>query len=186
MFSTRRQLERRTGKSGTPRLEYLEELVNEYQNTKDQRAKYQVLANLANFAYDPINYEWLWQLNVVDLFLDTLNESDEKLREFGLGGLCNLCLESRNQKHIVENDGIPLIIDCLSNENLDTTLSAITVLNFLITPTSEQYILTDHVKEQMIKLSHSDNIRVKNLATIFLEDYFFPNDVKQVDDYGKQ
>jgi len=32
-------------------------------------AKYQVLANLANFAYDPINYDWLFELNVVDLFI---------------------------------------------------------------------------------------------------------------------
>ncbi|CAB4437843.1 unnamed protein product [Rhizophagus irregularis] len=96
-------LERRTGKSGTPRFEYLEELVNEYQNTNDQEAKYQVLANLANFAYDPINYDWLLQLNVVDLFLDTLSEPDEKLKEFGLGGLCNLCLETRNKEHIIDN-----------------------------------------------------------------------------------
>ena len=32
-------------------------------------SKLQVLANLANFAYDPINYEHLRKLNVVDLFL---------------------------------------------------------------------------------------------------------------------
>lgn len=32
-------------------------------------AKQQVLANLANFAYDPINFNMLWDLKVVDLFL---------------------------------------------------------------------------------------------------------------------
>ena len=31
--------------------------------------KLQVLANLANFAYDPINYEFMKQLNIIDLFL---------------------------------------------------------------------------------------------------------------------
>jgi len=36
-------------------------------NTAD--AKLQVLANLANFAYDPINYEYMRQLNAIDLFL---------------------------------------------------------------------------------------------------------------------
>ena len=36
-------------------------------------AKLQVLANLANFAYDPINYEYLRQLNVIDLFLGKQN-----------------------------------------------------------------------------------------------------------------
>lgn len=32
-------------------------------------SKLQILANLTNFAYDPINYEHLRKLNVVDLFL---------------------------------------------------------------------------------------------------------------------
>ena len=34
--------------------------------------KLQVLANLANFAYDPINYEYFRKLNVLDLFLGEL------------------------------------------------------------------------------------------------------------------
>ena len=32
-------------------------------------SKEEILANLANFAYDPINYEHFRKLNVVDLFL---------------------------------------------------------------------------------------------------------------------
>lgn len=32
-------------------------------------AKEEILANLANFAYDPINYEHFRKLNVMDLFL---------------------------------------------------------------------------------------------------------------------
>ena len=32
-------------------------------------AKLQVLANLANFAYDPINYEYIRHLKIIDLFL---------------------------------------------------------------------------------------------------------------------
>jgi KaiC/GvpD/RAD55 family RecA-like ATPase len=55
-------------------------------------AKEQVLANLANFAYDPINYEFLRKLNVIDLFLDQLSEENTNLVQFGLGGLCNLAL----------------------------------------------------------------------------------------------
>lgn len=55
-------------------------------------AKGQVLANLANFAYDPINYEYLRQLKVIDLFLDQLSEKDALLTEFAIGGLCNLSL----------------------------------------------------------------------------------------------
>jgi len=32
-------------------------------------SKLQVLANLANFAYDPVNYDYIRRLNVIDLFL---------------------------------------------------------------------------------------------------------------------
>lgn len=48
-------------------------------------AKEQVLANLANFAYDPKNYEYLRQLQVLDLFLDALTEDNETLVEFAIG-----------------------------------------------------------------------------------------------------
>lgn len=48
-------------------------------------AKEQVLANLANFAYDPANYQYLRQLQVLDLFLDSLSEENETLVEFAIG-----------------------------------------------------------------------------------------------------
>ncbi|XP_012588580.1 PREDICTED: armadillo repeat-containing protein 7 isoform X4 [Condylura cristata] len=46
------------------RLGYLQALVTEFQETESQDAKEQVLANLANFAYDPSNYQYLRQLQV--------------------------------------------------------------------------------------------------------------------------
>lgn len=48
-------------------------------------AKEQVLANLANFAYDPGNYQYLRQLQVLDLFLDSLSEENETLVKFAIG-----------------------------------------------------------------------------------------------------
>ncbi|XP_051014989.1 armadillo repeat-containing protein 7 isoform X3 [Acomys russatus] len=44
------------------RLGYLQALVTEFQETESLDAKEQVLANLANFAYDPGNYQYLRQL----------------------------------------------------------------------------------------------------------------------------
>ncbi|KAM4844708.1 armadillo repeat-containing protein 7 isoform 4-T4 [Thomomys bottae] len=44
------------------RLGYLQALVTEFQETQSRDAKEQVLANLANFAYDPNNYQYLRQL----------------------------------------------------------------------------------------------------------------------------
>lgn len=53
-------------------------------------AKHQTIANLANFAYDPINYEYMKQLYLIDLFLAQLSENDETLIHFALAGLCNI------------------------------------------------------------------------------------------------
>uniref|UniRef100_A0A2K6RY56 Armadillo repeat containing 7 n=1 Tax=Saimiri boliviensis boliviensis TaxID=39432 RepID=A0A2K6RY56_SAIBB len=64
------------------RLGFLQALVTEFQETQSQDAKEQVLANLANFAYDPNNFEYLRQLQVPDLFLDSLSEENETLVEF--------------------------------------------------------------------------------------------------------
>uniref|UniRef100_A0ABI8AJN1 Armadillo repeat containing 7 n=1 Tax=Felis catus TaxID=9685 RepID=A0ABI8AJN1_FELCA len=66
------------------RLGYLQALVTEFQETESQDAKEQVLANLANFAYDPNNYQYLRQLQVLDLFLDSLSEENENLVEFAI------------------------------------------------------------------------------------------------------
>lgn len=56
-------------------------------------AKKQILANLANFAYDPINYEYFRRLQIIPLFLDAISSStDETIIYFSSAGLCNLCL----------------------------------------------------------------------------------------------
>ncbi|KAL6044641.1 Armadillo repeat-containing protein 7, variant 2 [Balamuthia mandrillaris] len=137
MFSTEGQLRRRTGKYDAPRFEYLQALVTEFQDTTDAEAKRQVLANLANFAYDPINYDHFRKLNVLDLFLDVLSEPDnDQAVEFAMGGLCNCCLDPQFAAFILENDGVPLVAGCLGSANLETVLSAITTLYYLLTPSS--------------------------------------------------
>ena len=55
-------------------------------------AKEQVLANLANFAYDPVNYDYLWRLKVLDLFLNALEDNNKKIVSYAIGGICNICL----------------------------------------------------------------------------------------------
>mmetsp|Transcript_46648 Transcript_46648/g.77738 ORF Transcript_46648/g.77738 Transcript_46648/m.77738 type:complete len:99 (+) Transcript_46648:32-328(+) len=96
MFTSRTRLEEKARSSkGPSRFEYLQALVTEFQETTQEEAKEQVLANLANFAYDPINYDWLHELRVIDLFLDCLTEPSERMVEFGMAGLCNCCLVYR-------------------------------------------------------------------------------------------
>lgn len=99
----------------------------------------QVLANLANFAYDPINYEHFRKLNILDLFLDVVAEdTDDKAIEFAIGGVCNCCLDKLNKQYLVENDGVELAVKCLSSANEETVLSAITTLMYLTTPQTKK------------------------------------------------
>ena len=70
MFSSKEYINKQSEKSGRRgRFDYLQSLVTEFQDTENVDSKLQVLANLGNFAYDPINYEYLRELNVVDLFI---------------------------------------------------------------------------------------------------------------------
>ncbi|CAI5495909.1 unnamed protein product [Closterium sp. Naga37s-1] len=115
MFSTAARLTERQGRSGMSRLEHLQALVTEFQTTQNEEAKEQIVANLANFAYDPINYDHLRKLNVLELFLDCLTEENAKLVDFGMGGLCNVAADTANASAIATADNIPLIVDCLSS-----------------------------------------------------------------------
>jgi hypothetical protein len=157
------------GNSGTDRFQFLESLVAEFQDTTSREAKEQIVANLANFAYDPINYEHIRRLNILDLFLDMLSEENESLVEFGIGGLCNASLDPLNRNHIVANDGIPLIARCLASCNEETVLSAMLTLINLETAETKVQIRSEPVVDCMQKYAASNNARLSNLATVFLE-----------------
>lgn len=179
MFSSKDYLERKTGPYGIGRFSYLQSLVTEFQDTDSDEAKEQVLANLANFAYDPINYDYLRILKVTDLFLDCLSEKNEKIVEFACGGICNFTLDKRNKEYLLKNGAVNLLIDCLSSTNEETVLSTITCLIFLVTPESKEDITSLPVVDAMLRFSHSSNTRLSNLATVFLEDYCTPARVKE-------
>lgn len=55
-------------------------------------AKEQVTANLANFAYDPINYTYLKSASAVELFIELISSANPVLVRHGVAGICNLCL----------------------------------------------------------------------------------------------
>ncbi|XP_075701381.1 armadillo repeat-containing protein 7 [Rhinoderma darwinii] len=157
--------------AGVDRFQYLQSLVTEFQDTDSTDAKEQVLANLANFSYDPKNLTYLRQLQVPDLFMDMLTEDNETLVEFGIGGLCNLCLDKATKSHILTSGVLRLVINCLSSHREETVLSAVTTLMYLSTAASRVEITTPPVVECMLRLSLSTNRRLSNLANVFLEDY---------------
>ncbi|CAL1530339.1 unnamed protein product [Lymnaea stagnalis] len=185
MFSSKEYLDRKTGPYGIGRLSYLQSLVTEFQDTTDEDAKEQVLANLANFAYDPINYEFFKKLNVVDLFLDCLEENNEKLIEFSIGGICNCCLDKVLKQHIIESGGIELIIKCLSRPQENTVMSAVTTLMYLTTPQTKSAITILPVVECMLRFSESSNKQLANLAQVFLQDYCNSEQIKEAKEVQK-
>ncbi|KAL1132214.1 hypothetical protein AAG570_010171, partial [Ranatra chinensis] len=99
--------------------------------------KQQILANLANFSYDPINYDILRDLKVIDIFLNELSEGDETSVELALGGLCNICLDKDNKAYIISNGGIKLVAHYLGASDVETVTSSITTLLYLVTPESK-------------------------------------------------
>ncbi|KAK3023540.1 hypothetical protein RJ639_044894 [Escallonia herrerae] len=105
MFTNSQRQEERTGKYGTPRAQYLQGLVTQFQNASSEESKERFVANLANFAHDPFNFTFLHQLIVLELFLDCITEPNEKLVEF----------DPANAAAVTQCSGIPLIIQCLSS-----------------------------------------------------------------------
>ncbi|KAH8353801.1 hypothetical protein KR084_001639 [Drosophila pseudotakahashii] len=92
MFSSHRTLKRRTPAQGIDRREYIGHLVDEYYTTTNIEAQEQVTANLANFAYDPINWPHLLEADALDVFLASLESQDQALKLHGIAALCNICL----------------------------------------------------------------------------------------------
>ncbi|XP_014014558.1 armadillo repeat-containing protein 7 [Salmo salar] len=156
--------------TGSDRFEYLQTLVTEFQDTDSDEAKEQVLANLANFAYDPRNLENLRTLQVTDLFLDMLTEENENFVEFGIGGLCNLSMDRECRGQILQSEAIPLVTGCLSSRREETVLSAITTLMNLTTAASRSQTTDTAVLQCMLRFSISQSPRLRNLASVFLQD----------------
>ncbi|XP_061563799.1 armadillo repeat-containing protein 7 [Cololabis saira] len=160
------------------RFEYLQTLVTEFQDTDCDEAKEQVLANLANFAYDPKNMEYLRELQVTDLFLDMLTEENENFVEFGMGGLCNLSMDPECRDIILQSSGISLVTNCLSKQREETVLSAITTLINLTTPTSRSQTTQPGILQCMLRFSLAESTRLRNLAAVFLQDCCSPEQVR--------
>ncbi|XP_078174168.1 ARM repeat superfamily protein isoform X2 [Carex rostrata] len=173
MFTNDQRQTERTGKYGTPRLQYLQELVIEFQKATDEESKERIVANLANFAYDPYNYSFLRQLNVLELFLDCITEPNEKLVEFGIGGICNSCIDPANAAVIIQSGGIPLVIQCLSSPVRNTVTYALGALYYLCNASTRKEILSPKVVQIIREYSAAETVNSTfgNLAKAFLDKY---------------
>lgn len=98
---------------------------------KPQESQEQVLANLANFAYDPINYHYLRELQVVHLFLKNLDSLNPFFVQYSIKGLCNLCNDPENQQIIVSGPGLHSIKSLTKSTDPAVTKNAISILIYL-------------------------------------------------------
>lgn len=169
MFSTKEWLDKRTGPHGIGRLPHLQSLVSEFQETVNEGAKLEIAANLANFSYDPINYEYLKILNVVDLFLDCLTENNEQLIKLAMAGLCNIIIDNDVKADILSSEGFMLITDCLNRSDEETLLSTLTTVYYLLPlPNTADPNARNHIASKVSGLSASNNIRISNLAHLIM------------------
>ncbi|XP_028800604.1 armadillo repeat-containing protein 7-like [Neltuma alba] len=171
MFTNDQRQEERTGRYGTPRLQYLQELVTQFQSATEDETKEKIVANLANFAYDPYNYNFLRQLNVLELFLDCLTEPNEKLVEFGIGGICNACADPTNSNIVTQCGGIPLVIQCLSSPVRNTVNYALGALYYLCNGSNKEEVLKPEVVDVIKRYADAETVSVSfsNLAKAFLD-----------------
>ncbi|XP_012568504.1 uncharacterized protein [Cicer arietinum] len=177
MFTNDQRQQERTGRYGTPRLQYLQELVTQFQIASEDETKEKILANLANFAYDPYNFNFLRQLNVLELFLDCITEPNEKLIEFGVGGICNGCVDPANAAIIAGVGGIPLIIQCLSSPVRNTVNYALGALYYVCNESNKKEVLKPEVVDVIKRYATAEEVSVSfsNLARAFLDKHVAGN-----------
>lgn len=71
---------------------------------------------------------------------------------------------------ILQSSGISLVTNCLSNRREETVLSAISTLMNLVSPSSRSEITNAAMVQCMLRFSLSESPRLRNLATVFLQD----------------
>lgn len=147
--------------------------MTQFQSESSEETKEKIVANLANFAYDPFNYSFLRQLNILELFLDCLTEPNERLIEFGIGGICNACADPANAKVVVQCDGVPLVIQCLTSPVRNTVTYALGALYYLCNGSTKEEILKPEVVETIKRYASAGavNVTFSNLAQAFLDEH---------------
>ncbi|XP_013167114.1 PREDICTED: armadillo repeat-containing protein 7 [Papilio xuthus] len=171
MFSTKSQLRKRTPENGTDRENYLSLLVDEYLNSSSLDAKCQVLANLANFAYDPINYCFIRDVGALDIFLYVLkNESNDKLVNFACGGISNLCLDPLNTTYILDSGILNLVPRLLKSGNTGIVASTLSIIIQIHNSLGKPELFNSEIIQNAEILKSSEEKVIANLATVFHQD----------------
>ncbi|XP_037954238.1 armadillo repeat-containing protein 7-like isoform X2 [Teleopsis dalmanni] len=173
-----KQLKRKTPANGINRREFIEHLVEEYHTTTNIEAKEQVTANLANFAYDPINWKYLKDTKALYVFMEVIPLPNERLQLHALAGLCNICLDAQAKRFITKESSFTALTKLfLETQNSEIIINFITLFHQLLTVEKtdselKQIIATPDILKRVINLrQQTADQRIKNLCIIFLEDF---------------
>ncbi|XP_058454636.1 LOW QUALITY PROTEIN: armadillo repeat-containing protein 7 [Malaya genurostris] len=169
MFSSFDRLKKRTPNEGINRREYISLLVDEYYETNNLEAQQQVTANLANFAYDPINWNFLKSSKAHELFVEILNCSiDLSLLIHAAAGICNLCLDTEFSEYVRRGGVLKQIKFLIGKYSKNTELIA-HLLTILIYLNNEP--IEDDFRQLCETLRTGSNRLITNLVNVFMEDY---------------
>uniref|UniRef100_A0A182K561 Armadillo repeat-containing domain-containing protein n=1 Tax=Anopheles christyi TaxID=43041 RepID=A0A182K561_9DIPT len=178
MFSTQERLKRRTPEGGINRKTYLCLLVDEYYETSNIEAQQQVTANLANFAYDPINWKFLREAKAHELFYDIVQQAtrsvvDRLLLLHAIVGLTNISLDPVIREFVERSNGFDRLKGLLEKYQTDCEIvcNALTCYSFLLNDSSTVVLKQDKILLTLLeRFKQSGNRRIINLATILAAD----------------
>jgi len=136
--------------------------------SRDKDAQRQVLANLANFAYDPINYAHLKESSVVELFLEQLTSANPRLILHAIAGLCNLVPDNEARDRIIQANGIKSMLPLLRHPEHNIVINVLAALIQLDASGTRNQLSSRESISQLETLKQSENVIVRNLATVLL------------------
>ncbi|KAK2721948.1 armadillo repeat-containing protein 7-like isoform X2 [Artemia franciscana] len=139
MPKTNKNRERKS-KKGPDRLEYLSQLKSEFEESRSEGNKLQVLGNLANFAYDPQNYGYLELLEIPKLFIGSCYDGPPIRREFAIGGIANCCGYPPFKTFFLENGVMEAIFSNLSTPRIGITINSLCAFIFLFDVNYPNYL----------------------------------------------
>lgn len=149
-------------------------------------------ANLANFAYDPINYDYLKKANAFELLLELLGHVNPVLVNHGITGLCNFCLGESSfsvkkeqyltlpihffldpevKVQLSDPNKLDYVLQILkSDTDPNIACNCVTILIYLLSSEVKVAIVNQKVPDILEEYKSSSDPRLKNLSTILLED----------------
>jgi len=185
-----------SGDGDMSRPEYLGALIQEFVSpltTPDDRME--ILAHLGNFAYDPINFAYLRQSGAIEIFLDQLPPSNQKLKSSGvealtlaqiaIAGLSNLSIDPETQEILLKPENLQRLIYCLRQKDLEMSKSSLVTLYYLLyNPSGKETIGNPEISTKIKacrydynqKTEHND-LQLENLWGIFYNEIGWKSEV---------